>query len=95
MSDCGGDEDGNLREPLPLDVDGRLRIMKCRVDIGAFEFIAGAPASGDINSDGITDLSDLSGFAAAVFDGGFNCIRGHKWRRVVERAWTSLILQNF
>ncbi len=68
------DDDGNTAEPLPSDLDSRPRIMKCHVDLGAFEIAAGEPGSGDMTGDGVVALSDVEPFVAALLTAAPDCI---------------------
>ena len=56
------DDDGDVAEPVPFDIDGDDRIQHCVVDIGADE----APYAGpDCNTNGVPDVCD-------VFNGASN-----------------------
>ena len=52
------DDDGDVDEVLPIDLDGNDRIADPNVDMGAYEVIAGG-ALGDIDGDGVVGTSDL------------------------------------
>ncbi|MCZ6682745.1 MAG: right-handed parallel beta-helix repeat-containing protein [Planctomycetota bacterium] len=48
------------------DIDGEPRLMGCRVDMGADETMAGQPNSGDLDADGVVNLSDVPLFVNAL-----------------------------
>ena len=60
------DGNGNTAEPIPIDLDGRLRLANRLgtpdtgtppiVDMGAYEY----QCDGDLDSDGDVDLADLA-----------------------------------
>jgi len=54
------DGDGDMAEPLPLDLDGGPRASGMSVDLGVFEISSGAPdCPADGDGDGFVGLSDL------------------------------------
>lgn len=53
-----------------FDIDLQPRIMGCRVDVGADEFVSGERNSGDLNADAVTDLSDIPLFVGVLLNGG-------------------------
>ncbi len=53
-----------------FDVDLQARVMACKVDIGADEFLAGGKHSGDLNADAATTLADLPLFVSVLLNGG-------------------------
>jgi hypothetical protein len=52
------------------DIDGTPRVTGCRVDMGADEFTAGEPNSGDMDGSGAVDLPDIPLFVAALLGQG-------------------------
>lgn len=52
------DADGDVIEPLPLDLDGNTRVLGLALDMGAFEFAA-PNQPGDANGDGSVNIVDL------------------------------------
>ena len=75
--DADEDNDGDLLEPMPLDIAGQPRLHDDIdidgpngepgpvVDIGAYEF-PGRSCPSDLNNDGLLDLADIT-----IFVGGF------------------------
>ncbi len=59
------------------DIDGEPRVMGCRVDMGVDEMTAGQPNSGDLDGNGVVDLSDIPLFVNALLaatDPGDQCV---------------------
>ncbi len=54
------DEDGNVLEPVPIDLDGQPRFGECVVEMGAYEFAGGPPGAipSDFDGDCDVDLAD-------------------------------------
>ncbi|MBT8485808.1 MAG: right-handed parallel beta-helix repeat-containing protein [Phycisphaerae bacterium] len=52
------DGDGDVDEPLPLDLADDARVIGASVDMGAFEF-QGSPCAADIDGNGAVDFGDL------------------------------------
>jgi hypothetical protein len=71
VSDLDGD--GDLLEPISHDFDGESRVSGCGLDMGAFEFAAPPPHSGDMDGNGVLDIGDISGFVAALLADGDDC----------------------
>lgn len=59
-------------QPVPesMEIDGQPRVMGCRVDVGADEFLVGDPGSGDMNGDGRVDGVDIQPFVSAFLGMG-------------------------
>jgi len=60
------DDDGDLLEPIPLDVRGGARIVAGVVDIGAYESIPSTCRAGDMDCDGDVDFDDINPFVLAL-----------------------------
>ncbi len=56
--------------PEAMEIDGQPRIMGCRIDVGADEFLVGEPGSGDMNGDGRVDGADIQPFVNAFLGVG-------------------------
>ncbi|MBI5762249.1 MAG: hypothetical protein HZA51_01855 [Planctomycetes bacterium] len=52
--------------PSDTDFDGQARVMGCRIDVGADEFVTGLPNSGDVNGDGVVNGLDISLFTKVL-----------------------------
>ena len=57
-------------QPDETDMDYEPRVMGCRVDMGADEFTAGEPNSGDMDASGAVDLPDVSLFVSTLLGPG-------------------------
>lgn len=67
FSPCvNGGDPAEVIPPDDNDMDGQGRVMGCRIDIGADEFPAGQPGSGDMNADGVVNGADLQRFTGAL-----------------------------
>lgn len=59
------DGDGNVTEPIPVDLAGSARVadgdgdMAAYVDMGAYELVAAVTFEGDLNGDGMVGSGDL------------------------------------
>ena len=53
------DGDGNVTEPIPVDLAGGARVEGDAVDMGAYEYVAAPPVPGDLDNDGFVGSSDL------------------------------------
>ncbi len=63
--------------PEMLDLSGNPRIMGCRIDMGAFEFVTGPANSGDMDASGTIDGLDIQGFTQALLGVGppaYQCV---------------------
>jgi hypothetical protein len=60
------DGDGDLSEPLPLDLAGNPRVYDGRVDRGAYETVAQQCLRGDLNCDGCVTFRDINPFVLAL-----------------------------
>ncbi len=65
------DEDGDLTEPIPLDLDDHPRFSGERVDMGAYES-GTASLLGDYDNDGDADLRDFALYQTCVYAPGVN-----------------------
>jgi len=59
-----------LVPPEAMEIDGQPRVMGCRIDVGADEFLVGLPGSGDMNGDGRVDGADIQLFVNAFLGVG-------------------------
>lgn len=67
---------GYVADEKETDIDGRPRIMNCRIDLGAHEssHLGGLPNSGDMDADGATDLDDIRRFYLAIIHQPQSCV---------------------
>ena len=56
-------------EPDETDIDDDRRVLGCRVDMGADEYLSGGIASGDLNGDASVDTDDLRLFVETLVSG--------------------------
>jgi hypothetical protein len=67
------DDDGDVTEPLPVDLDFVPRVVGANLDMGAFEF-QGVPCRADITGDASVGIDDL----LAVISGWGPCVPGEE-----------------
>ncbi len=53
------DGDGDIAEPLPLDLDDNARVSAADIDMGAYESPIDVPSAGDIDGNGDVDARDF------------------------------------
>jgi hypothetical protein len=69
-SPCVDAGDPAFSSTVTQDIDGDLRVLNCRVDIGADESTLIPPGDGDVDGSGDTDLADIPGFVALALGTG-------------------------
>ncbi len=62
------DGDGDVGEPIPIDLAWSRRVRNGEVDIGALEASQFAASIGDMNCDGIVNNADIDPFVLAITD---------------------------
>jgi parallel beta-helix repeat protein len=65
-SPCINAGDADFSAPGARDIDGEVRVMDCRVDMGADEYTSGYPIDGDFDRSGAVDIADVPLFADAL-----------------------------
>lgn len=81
--------------PSDTDFDGQARVMGCRIDVGADEFVTGLPNSGDVNGDGVVNGLDISLFTKAMLGtapAAVNCVADINGDLTVNNLDQSLFL---